>query len=295
MRIGLVLSGGIAKGAYQLGVLKVFAQRLPKDFFSCISASSVGILNAYAYATGQLEKAEKTWCTLEFSGLFGFVRSFTRGSYTERLLQQYSFDTPLQQPFYIVCLSLPQMRLNYVDLSPLSAQQQCQYIRAGVAVPPFCTPVEVDGVKYIDGAMVDNIPVQPLCKERFDLVVVIYFDDEDYLFESDEFDSRVIRVSFLEKHVIRDSFAFDIDSVDAMIREGERKANAIVDEYFANGFDSVSELLQQKNCEQKNQRKPRISGDVIVNNINLYAKKLIQYRYLDSTADQQYHRKDAIK
>lgn len=220
MKIGLVLSGGIAKGAYQLGVLKVFKERLPKDFFCCISASSVGILNAYAYATGQMEKAEKTWKTLEFTGMLGFVRSFSRGFYAQKLLQEYSFHTPLKQKFYTTCLSLPRMQLDYVELSQLSPEQQYNYLCAGVAVPPFSHPVEINNTMYIDGAMVDNIPVQPMCCENMDLVVVVYFDKEEFLFESKEFDARVIRINFMDKRILHDSFAFDPDSVEEMICAG---------------------------------------------------------------------------
>lgn len=283
MRAGLVLSGGIAKGAYQLGVLKVFSKRLPEDFFQCISASSVGILNAYAYATGQLEQAEKAWRTLEFSGMLGFVRSFARGSYTQKLLREYSFEKPLLQQLYATCLSIPQMKLKYVEMSRLTSEQQYKYLCAGVAVPPFCTPIEVDGMKYIDGAMVDNIPVQPVFNRDLDRVVVVYFDDENYIFESEEFDARVVRINFQEKHIIRDSFAFDADSVGQMIEEGEKRANRIVDEYLADSQSQAVEIMKKRAGEQKkHKRKIRITGDVIVNNINLYAKKLIAYQLVDA-------------
>ena len=53
MKLGLVLGGGTAKGAFQLGVLKALARVFPPESFSCISASSVGVMNAYAFCTEQ--------------------------------------------------------------------------------------------------------------------------------------------------------------------------------------------------------------------------------------------------
>ena len=61
MRIGLVLSGGMAKGAYQVGVLKAISEYILPQNFSYISSSSVGVLNSYAFVAGTLDKAEDTW------------------------------------------------------------------------------------------------------------------------------------------------------------------------------------------------------------------------------------------
>ena len=45
MNIGLVLSGGMAKGAYQVGALKAINELFPKGSIKYISASSIGVLN----------------------------------------------------------------------------------------------------------------------------------------------------------------------------------------------------------------------------------------------------------
>ena len=54
-KIGLVLSGGLAKGAYQLGVLKAINELVRLEDIVAISASSVGTLNAYAFINQRLE------------------------------------------------------------------------------------------------------------------------------------------------------------------------------------------------------------------------------------------------
>lgn len=62
-RIGLVLSGGGAKGAYHIGCLKAL-RAAGIDRFDAISGSSVGAINAVLYAAGQLDAAESTWRAL---------------------------------------------------------------------------------------------------------------------------------------------------------------------------------------------------------------------------------------
>ena len=73
MKTGLVLSGGGARGAYQVGVLKAIADLHPKHAanpFTIISGTSAGALNAVALASSAnnfrlgVKKVEKIWTHL---------------------------------------------------------------------------------------------------------------------------------------------------------------------------------------------------------------------------------------
>lgn len=73
MKTALVLSGGGARGAYQVGVLKAIADLHPKHAsnpFSIISGTSAGAINAVALAASAnnfrlgVKKVEKLWSTL---------------------------------------------------------------------------------------------------------------------------------------------------------------------------------------------------------------------------------------
>ena len=72
-RIGLVLSGGGFKGAYQIGVWKALKE-LGVERFSAIAGTSVGALNAVLIANDDLESAEEVWANKEF--LRWFPQSF---------------------------------------------------------------------------------------------------------------------------------------------------------------------------------------------------------------------------
>src|SRR6266404_2794406 len=62
MRIGLVLGGGGAKGAYQVGVYKALCEAgIDASAFGCIAGTSVGALNALLFAVKNVEDAEKMW------------------------------------------------------------------------------------------------------------------------------------------------------------------------------------------------------------------------------------------
>jgi predicted acylesterase/phospholipase RssA len=76
-RIGLVLSGGGAKGAYHIGCLKALREA-GIDRFAAIAGSSVGAINAVCAATGRLDVAERAWRAL---GPFDVVRLRFRGAW----------------------------------------------------------------------------------------------------------------------------------------------------------------------------------------------------------------------
>jgi predicted acylesterase/phospholipase RssA len=76
-RIGLVLSGGGAKGAYHIGCLKAL-RAAGIDRFAAIAGSSVGAINAVCAATGRLDTAERAWRAL---GPFDVVRLRFRGAW----------------------------------------------------------------------------------------------------------------------------------------------------------------------------------------------------------------------
>ena len=79
MNIGLVLSGGMAKGALQLSALYALSEFIPLEEIKYVCCASVGALNGYAYMTNKLERAKQMWSELCNSskkmGLTQFLKS----------------------------------------------------------------------------------------------------------------------------------------------------------------------------------------------------------------------------
>src|SRR4051794_35827195 len=77
-RIGLLFSGGGAKGAYQIGCWKAL-RALGLDDFRAIAGSSVGAMNAVLVGTGRLDTAEAVWRKLRLRDVVGVsFRRFLR-------------------------------------------------------------------------------------------------------------------------------------------------------------------------------------------------------------------------
>ncbi len=59
--VGLVLSGGGGKGAYETGVFKAISESDSDIMFDAVSGTSVGALNAALFLTVDSEESEKIW------------------------------------------------------------------------------------------------------------------------------------------------------------------------------------------------------------------------------------------
>ena len=64
MKIGLVLAGGGAKGAYQIGAFKALKELKIDKYISVLAGTSIGALNAMLLMQDDLELSENIWGTI---------------------------------------------------------------------------------------------------------------------------------------------------------------------------------------------------------------------------------------
>ncbi len=282
MNIGLVLSGGMAKGAYQIGALKAINEWIPQEDFKYISCASVGVLNGYAYATGVLDRAEQMWkdlCTDNARLLIGQVlRSSLLQSNIAKL---YDKDKALSSAFYVSLLDIKQRSLVYKDLHTVEEDSIPLYLKASVAMPIYNRAVQIANISYFDGAMVDNIPVFPLQKHRFDFIICIYFDDTCLKFENTYFDNKVVKITFPCESMLKQSLVFKQETVNSMIEEGYEKTHRMLKYVFCNGYKDLEHIYHA--IEFLNQGKNnslRITGDVLVSNLNKITQKLTKRKIM---------------
>ncbi|MCB0718707.1 MAG: patatin-like phospholipase family protein, partial [Bacteroidetes bacterium] len=188
--IGLVLSGGSAKGLAHIGVLKVFEEEgIPIDVISGTSMGAiVGGLYSIGYSAHQLEQFTTT---VDWDRLFSdrslrrnqllevrnankgiivslpFNRAEIRlpsgilfGQNASMLLTRLTWPyqsvtdfTTLPIPFACVATNL-----RTGDAVALSGVPLPEAIRTSLSLPSIFAPVEIDGQRYIDGGLARNLP-----------------------------------------------------------------------------------------------------------------------------------------
>jgi NTE family protein len=171
--VGLVLSGGGARGFAHLGVIRALREaRVPIDF---VGGSSIGSIIAAGVAVGWSDEEMRLRYRRSFVDTnpvndytFPFV-ALTRGRKVSRLLQREYGDVlieDLRQPYFCISANLTTGRaLEHRD-GPLA-----DALRASVAIPGVMPPVYRGDDVLVDGAAIDNLPVDIMQSHAPGLVI----------------------------------------------------------------------------------------------------------------------------
>jgi NTE family protein len=171
--VGLVLSGGGARGFAHLGVIRALREaRVPIDF---VGGSSIGSIIAAGVAVGWSDEEMRLRYRRSFVDTnpvndytFPFV-ALTRGRKVSRLLQREYGDVKiedLRQPFFCVSANLTTGRvLEHRDGHLADA------LRASVAIPGVMPPVYRGEDVLVDGAAINNLPADIMQNHAPGLVI----------------------------------------------------------------------------------------------------------------------------
>lgn len=174
--IGLVLSGGGGKGAYQIGVLRALKENGYLDNVVAISGASIGALNAVLYAMDDIDIMNKAWLDIDMDTVFDFDINmvlnnrpyFSRDEMLKMLEKYIDFQKLKNSPVDIynsICkLDSSQNNLSaeYRKLSDYDIETIKKILMASTALPIIYEAVEIDGNYYRDGGICDNEPIKPL-------------------------------------------------------------------------------------------------------------------------------------
>jgi NTE family protein len=158
-------------GAYEVGMLRALLERgIAPDL---IVGTSVGALNGAAVASDpslvMVERLRDVWLGTDDKGIFGgsmlagamnMFRSRTHMHSNEplrdlmrKLVDAERFED-LVVPFQCVAASIERAAEHWFGSGPL-----VEAVLASAAVPGVLPPVEIDGEHYIDGGVVNSIPI----------------------------------------------------------------------------------------------------------------------------------------
>lgn len=276
-QIGLVLSGGMAKGAYQIGALRAISEYFAPSDFKYVSSASIGALNAYAYLSRNLEKAAEIWESVGTDGSRIRITTMLRSSFIPSTINNLVSNCKIPNSFYVPLLNLSGRELTYYNFAKLTPGEMKQYLRASIALPLYNKGVSIGAKKLYDGAVIDNIPIYPVLRNPLDYCICIYFDDYNYIFEDDTLDDKIIKLTFPDNKIISNSIRLEHNSIKYMMDEGYRRAKEVLDYVFCDGISDRDKIYDRvKSLNSANSKKKlRITGDVLVTNMNRITKKMV--------------------
>ena len=178
----LVLSGGGAKGAYEIGVWKALRHLGIK--FDIVTGTSAGAINGALIVQGSYFKALSIWNKLNFNNIFGeeinnnvqleelyktFARNLVNNGGTEvKELHNLINKTLNKNKFYkskinfgLVTVDITNSRPKPIELQKkdIPEDKLGEYILASASCFPAFKKMEINGKEYVDGGYYDNIPV----------------------------------------------------------------------------------------------------------------------------------------
>ena len=199
---GLVLEGGGAKGAYQIGAWKALREEGVK--FRGVSGVSVGALNGALICMDNPEMAEEIWENISYSQVMDVddarMDSVMRGDLKNidwnaliqdglRVIREHGMDvTPLKNliarvcdedvirrspmDFYIVTYSLSDRRLIDVSAKEIPEGLIADMLLASAYLPAFKRE-RLHGKRYIDGGVSDRVPLDSLINRGYQDIIVL--------------------------------------------------------------------------------------------------------------------------
>ena len=283
LRIGLVFSGGFAKGAYEIGFCKAIMEYTKMDNIKAVSGASIGAINAYGFINNKFEYLCKVWKSLEFrSAKEFFVKSDKR-----KVIYDYITDMQLDEikkseaACYINYIKVPNITLCYKNVNNESSEIQNDFLKASISVPGLYNPILVKEDYYVDGAFLDNTPISPLANENLDLIFVLRFDHASEEYNDLNTNAAIIEIVFEDDKKLKDYFYFNSSLTNRLIEQGYKKSKDILEVVFKYGenIEYIKSIAKIYNQESRKNLIPK-SGEELVNKMNKL-KKIFKNEYLD--------------
>ena len=178
MKRAIVLSGGGAKGAYQIGVWK--ALRKLNINYDIVTGTSVGALNGVMMVQNDYKTALKFWQHITYEKIFekdfykvnkniyaNYINEFVKkGGSNPINLEKTLNEVFDEKKFYsspidygIVVYNFSKLKPELLTKNKLKKETIKDYIIASAACYPAFKMKQIKDEKYIDGGYFDNMPV----------------------------------------------------------------------------------------------------------------------------------------
>ena len=176
-----VLEGGAMRGLYSAGVLDVFMKNgITTDAIYGVSAGALFGINFKSKQIGRAIRYNLKYAhEKNYMGLYSLIT--TGNIMNEKFcfdrivneLDKFDFDTFDASPidFYAVVTNVETGKAEHIKIT--DAREQLEVLRASGSMPFVSKLVDIDGKKYLDGAISDPIPFKKVLEEGYEKIVVV--------------------------------------------------------------------------------------------------------------------------
>lgn len=188
IKIGLVLAGGGAKGAYEVGVYNALKELDIVSNIKVISGTSIGAINALLFAMDDSKRIKGSWSSLNYSvfllrqeeakenklpkvldlikkldidsNILNQIKLSDIGLLSQKgiknLIEEYvdmNLINECGKEIYATAYNIDEERPEYFRLNSCDEEELKLRLLASCSVPHLFKPIIIDGVRYADGGI----------------------------------------------------------------------------------------------------------------------------------------------
>jgi len=204
-KLGLCLTGGGARGGYQIGAMKALDELGILSNIHAYAGTSIGSANACVVASRGIKAAEDVWLNLPQENIPKIKPSkpkkprIVTGRYSLEIFDKVmreaiDYEALKSKEVYItVSQGGPKdggfmdllkanfshyvrkdSQVKYMPAHALDDETIHQCVMASCSIPLFFAPVDINDQHCFDGGMYDNIPVMPLIEAGCDEIIIVH-------------------------------------------------------------------------------------------------------------------------
>lgn len=174
-KVALVLSAGGARGYAHIGAIEEL-QRQGFEITS-VAGASMGALVGGLFAAGKLEELKMWFYGLDRKKIRSLIDislgldHVVKGDRIIKALEEIVPDTPIEQlpiPFTAIASDITKGQEAVFERGSLF-----RAIRSSISIPVFFKPTNVDGRTFVDGALLNPLPLNRVHRLKGDLLVAV--------------------------------------------------------------------------------------------------------------------------
>lgn len=176
-KTALVLGGGGARGAYEIGVWQ--ALRETGHQIDMVFGASVGAINGAMVVQDAFDLAVTLWKEAKVEMVIDTSLIKSKKSPLRKLLEQYVDEAAIRSSgidYGLVTIEVPSLTPHHLFLSEIPEGKLIDFIQASAALVPAFRPQDIDNVMYVDGGFADNLPVDMAIKKKADRIFAVDLD-----------------------------------------------------------------------------------------------------------------------
>lgn len=244
--IGLVLSGGGARGYAHLGVIQALNEAgIFPDVISGTSAGALaGVLYADGYTPNEILNLMNSVSRLDFmkpalpregllqiSGVMKILKCCLRAKTFE----------DLKIPLFVAATDLNNGKAEYFSKGDL-----LDPVMASASIPVLFQPVMMNNIAYVDGGVLDNLPLRPI-ENKCKIVIGSFVNPVGYMKKISGLINIAERTFMLSmsKEIVEKSKKFDLFVAPQELRNYKILDPEKADELFSVGYNATVKKLEE--------------------------------------------------